>query len=234
MSAYSSILPAVLLTTCCVWSPAFAQSALERLERQIRQRAGAPDSDRSSAAKPIPPPPAPAGQMGNVPHGSAYLGVVADDQQDRGRGVRILDVHRNSPADKAGLRRQDLITAIAGLRVRQMTDMADILDTFAPDQNVDFELLRGENRAKVRVTLGQRQAATGRPSSPPEIIPLPPAESPPLAPESQTGPSLPQPPSSASPPGEASHLERLERRIEQLERRVEQLERQLVEARKKS
>ena len=84
-----SILPGVLLAvTCGIAAPAFAQSALERLERQIRQRAAASDSDRSNAAKPVPPPPA-VGQVGNPPHGSAYLGIRADDQKDRGRGVRV-------------------------------------------------------------------------------------------------------------------------------------------------
>jgi hypothetical protein len=233
MRVKTSILLSVLLAAYCgSLSFVFAQSALERLERQIRQRAGATDANRSGATKPIPPPPAPAPQAAGAPRGATDLGVVADDQKDRGRGVRILDVRRGSPAEKAGLRQQDLIVAIAGTRVRQMTDMDDIVDSFAPGQSVDFELLRGADRAKVRVTLGQRQAAVGQPSGPPEIIPPPPAESPPVRPEPAAGPSLLPPPSVPS-PAEASRLERLERRIEQLERRVAELERQLAEARKK-
>ena len=105
------------------------------------------------------------GQVGNPSHGSAYLGIRADDQKDRGRGVRVLDVNRGSPADKAGLRRQDLITAVAGVRVRQMTDMADILDTFVPGQGVDFDLLRegGSERAAGDIgrTSGRGRAAVG-------------------------------------------------------------------------
>ena len=220
-----SIVPGVLLAvTCGIAAPAFAQSALERLERQIRQRAATPDSDQHDATKPVPPPPAPGGQIGNPPHAAPYLGIRADDQKDRGRGVRVLDVYRGSPADTAGLRRQDLITAIAGVRVRQMTDMSDILDNFAPGQAVDFNLLREGKPERARVTLGERQAAAGQPTAPPEVIPLPPGET------AAGPPSPPQP--GISPATDASRIERLERRVDQLERRVAELERQLAEARK--
>lgn len=234
MRTSSSLLLTVLLTTCGGLSPVFAQSALERLERQIRQRAGAAESDRSGAAKPIPPPPAPGGEADNTPRGPAYLGVVADDRQDRGRGVRVLDVQPGSPADRAGLRRQDLIVAIGGVRVRQMTEMTDIIENFTAGQSAEFELLRGANRTRLRVTLGQRPALAGQPSGLTEIIPAPPAEAPPVPPEAQIGPMLRQPMPSGPTSAEASRLDRLERRVEQLERRVEELERQLAEARRKS
>jgi hypothetical protein len=219
-----SIVPGVLLAvTCGIAAPALAQSALERLERQIRQRAAGADRDQSDVAKPVPPPPA-VGQVGSPPHAAPYLGIRADDQKDRGRGVRLLDVYRGSPADKAGLHRQDLITAIAGVRVRQMTDLSDILDNFAPGQAVDFDLLREGKPERARVTLGERQAAAGQPTAPPEVIPLPPGET-------AAGPPAPPPPGTSS-ATDASRIDRLERRVEELERRVAELERQLAAARK--
>src|SRR5207249_8846688 len=42
-----------------------------------------------------------------------YLGVVTDDGQDKGRGVRVIEVVKGSPAEEAGLKVGDLITAIA-------------------------------------------------------------------------------------------------------------------------
>lgn len=156
-------------------STAFAQSTLERLEWQIRQRAGAsenaePDANRPPAARLAES--RPAGE--NVEPG--YLGLVADDQKDRGRGVRILDVQRGGPAERAGLRRQDLITGLTGIRVRQMSEMSDILGMFGPGQGVNFDVLRDGKPQKVRVVLGQRPAAISGRSDLPETVLLPPGE----------------------------------------------------------
>ena len=176
---------------------ASAQTALERLEQQLREQ-----SDRPPGEDELP-------QRG-------YLGVLADDRADRGRGVRILEVLPNGPADKAGLQAQDLITGIGGVRVRQMVDMAAILGRIFPGDTLPFELLRGQQRQEVEVTFGRRpppeerrfqhaeRAAAGRPAEPPET--------PPDGPQEDRG-----------------RIEMLELRIRQLEQRVEQLERRLLE-----
>jgi hypothetical protein len=147
--------------------------------------------------------------------------MVADDQKDRGRGVRIVEVYRGGPADKAGIRKQDLITAIGGIRVRQMTDMADMLDTFMPGQSVDFELLRGGRLVKLRAAMAERPGtaaqrwSTGEQAGGlPEPIPLPPGE------------AIPK-------PAESARIEQLQRRVDELERRVAELERELAAVRKK-
>ena len=113
-----------LLTACC-WLVAGemvrAQSALQRLEEMIRQ----PKAD--SAAAPTKPPESPAPpkaaatQPPHEPQEPGYLGVLADDKDDRGRGVRVLKVVPGGPADQAGLKPQDLITRLGGVPVRQMT-----------------------------------------------------------------------------------------------------------------
>jgi len=225
---------AVMLLWLHVSPPASAQSALKRLEELIRsQRPGAAaagkEGARGAPAKPSEPQPAkPTGEQG-------YLGVVADDRQDRGRGVRILEVRPGTPAEKAGLKAQDLITGLGGIRVRQMDDMAAILEQMQPGDVLEFELLRGEASRKVEVTFGRRPAP--KPGSfeqlltpPPELetspparekIPLPAPPSEPVAPK----PTLPPPSNDA--PDDRALLEALQRRIEELERRVEQLEQAL-------
>jgi hypothetical protein len=256
-----TILPIVLFAWLLAWgsmsSPVWAQSALERLERQIRERVGTSKSAQPDADKPLPVPPTPTPRArGNAEPG--YLGLVADDQTDRGRGVRIVEVHRDSPAEKAGLLRQDLITALAGIRVRQMADLADILGTLAAGQSADFDVLRDGKPQKVRVTLGQRPAAE-RPAGLPETVPLPPGEplikpperqgnvaaSPPFPPspsepaprpkgaDETIGPQLLPLKPPDQPPAEVSRIDQLQRRVDELERRVAELERALAETVKK-
>jgi C-terminal processing protease CtpA/Prc len=191
----------MLLAWWIALSPAMAQPALERLERQIRDRTQSPDA------------PSLESQPGGESSQPGYLGLVADDQKDRGRGVRILDVQRGSPAEAAGLRTQDLITALAGVRVRQMTDMSDVLSMYGPGQVIDFDVMRDGKPKKLHVVLGQRAAvAVHRQPNQPETVPLPPAEAiaEPQEPELQAA--------------DATRIEQLERRVSELERRVAELE----------
>ena len=184
-----------------------AQPILERLERRIRDRLTQPN---------VPPPPQPAGPENESPAPPAvsgvqkaadepgYLGVMADDREDRGRGVRILDVRLGSPAEKAGLRKDDLIVAIATVAVRQMSDMADVLPLYRPGDSVAFDILRDGKPRQVEVILGRRPAAARRPIAAP-------------------------PPAERAPP----EVAQLQRRIEELERRITELEQALAEALKK-
>lgn len=205
-------------------STIFAQPALERLEQQIRQRVGTPESRTTIPDHPPPAPPRKAKQAGeNTEPG--YLGLVADDQKDRGRGVRILEVSRGSPAEKAGLRRQDLITAVAGIRLRQMSDLSEILETFGPGQVVEFAILRDGQSRKVRVALEKRPSTADPGPALPETVPLPPGETIPAPPEPQiAGPRL-EPSRTIDRPPTTSRIEQLEHRVDELERRVEELQR---------
>ena len=222
------MLLSVSAIACAGLSAARAQPALERLERQIRERIGTSEDAPPTVAPP--PPQAPPEAAGVEP---GYLGVAADDRVDRGRGVRISTVQPGSPADKAGLRRQDLITAVGGIRVRQLADMSEILATFGPGQRLDFDVLRDGKPQQVRVVLGQRPADGERPP-PPEGVPLPPGQAIPAPPEPQqaAGPQLQPPKTIGRQSPEASRIERLQRRVDELERRVEELERALKTLRK--
>jgi membrane-associated protease RseP (regulator of RpoE activity) len=164
-----------------------------------------------------------------VPRG--YLGAIVDDREDRGRGVRIEKIIPGGPAEKAGLRNGDLITGLGGIRVRQMSDFAAIVEEVAPGTTLTFELLRGEKREKIDVAFGARSTAKEKPETPLGLrAPLDMR-----APGSSVPPPKPQPPkalsaspkAAATPTDDRSRIEMLERRLEQLERRIEALERAL-------
>ena len=190
---------------------AFAQSALERLEQQIRQRnprAGA--NDATPPAQPTPAVSADATRSNDSP----YLGLVGDDQNDRGRGVRVLTVSPGGPADKAGIRRQDLVTAMTGVRIRQMSDLADLLSTFSAGQTTTVEILRDGKKQTAKLTFGRRSTETKLPpagTQPSKPVPTPPLPNMPPAmgdsAESDPTKAMPaelsdQPESIPAPPGE--------------------------------
>lgn len=196
---------------------AVAQQPLDRLEGQIR--------NQTAPAESVGPKVQATGER-------PYLGAVADDKTDRGRGVRVLTVRPGGPADRSGLRPQDLITGAATARVRQMSDLTAVLEMFAPGDRVTIEVIRDGQPLKVDVTLG-RFPGTMEPGRPalPETNPVP-------VPGARTAPppeglNLPPGAATAGPMSDSARIEQLQRRIEQLEMRVQELEKTLSDSRKK-
>jgi membrane-associated protease RseP (regulator of RpoE activity) len=136
-----------------------------------------------------------------------------DDTADRGRGVRIMRVTPGSPAEKAGLKKGDLITALSGIRVRQMTEVADVLEQIPPETEVTFFVRRGQTDQLISVTLGHRPPATRAAASPPQR-PIPPA------------PKAPQPAPPVADTGAPVSIDALLQRVEALERDVQTLKEQ--------
>jgi S1-C subfamily serine protease len=137
------LLIAVPLILVLAASEGLSQEALERLERRLA------DEEAAAAEGDEQPAPRAAAEPG-------YLGAVADDRQDRGQGVRIVEVVPGGPAEKAGLADGDLVTAIDGLAVRSMADVAGALQASSPGQRLEVTIDReGESRT-IEVTLGLR------------------------------------------------------------------------------
>jgi len=237
-----------------------AQTALERLESRLRQQLGStakPDGQASKSdvqaapavTPPLPQPPSTESQPAKAGN-RGWLGMVADDENDRGRGVRVLEITPEGPAAKAGFRTQDLITAVANIRVRQMSDLADMLEMYKPGDAVTFEVQRDGKTQKIEATLGMRP---GQGSQTPASPAAPPAINAPAAPALPTAPGVPAltPPKAEEPlllppqmsatlappklpaaqPDDRGRVETLERRLQQLEQRVADLERELKQKR---
>jgi serine protease Do len=54
------------------------------------------------------------------------LGLKIQDTED-GNGVKVLDVEKDSPADKAGLKKDDILTEVAGKKVANTDEARDML-----------------------------------------------------------------------------------------------------------
>lgn len=250
---------ALLLAT--VWlvgaHPLAAQTFLEQLEQQVRRQlapAGDPvvsaqvQGDAAAVQPPANPSPRTMGQAAtstaNPPaQERGYLGIVADDRLDRGRGVRILEVRAGGPGEKSGLRSKDLITGLGGIRVRQMSDLAAILEQVVPGASLKFDIVRGEQPLQLDVTFGHLPDAAQGPASqtskpaaakPADLNLVAPAAPDPAksAPGSDSNPSmrpLPVPTTPTAPDSvqsDRARIEALERRVELLEERIQQLERE--------
>jgi Zn-dependent M28 family amino/carboxypeptidase len=85
----------------------------------------------------------------------AYLGTVPD-MTDTPGGVRLLGVRAGSPAEKAGLRGDDIITKIGNMDVPDLQAMTAALRSHEPGDTVDIVIKRGSQVTTLRATLGIR------------------------------------------------------------------------------
>ncbi len=138
-----SILTAAAMVglSCAIISTASAQPLLDRVEQQVRKQLdGPPPGGAAPAVEP------------------GYLGILADDQNETGNGVRLLQVMPNGPAAQGGLRKDDMITAINRQPVGKISDMGPILQRLPVGSKVDFQVIRNGAEQRLEVTLGTRPA----------------------------------------------------------------------------
>jgi membrane-associated protease RseP (regulator of RpoE activity) len=128
-----------------------------------QQVAPAPPSAPGEPAMPLPPgePPAFSFFIG----GGSFLGVHAEDisKDNMGRynlrevrGVGITQVVKDSPAEKAGLRKDDVILRFEGDSVTSVRKLNRLVSEVAPDQTVRLTISRGGAEQEVSVTVGKR------------------------------------------------------------------------------
>jgi hypothetical protein len=102
------------------------------------------------------PLPSPAAAHPPVTPGyGAYLGTVPDMASPAG-GVRLVGVRAGSPAEKAGLRGDDIITRIGGNETPDLQAMTDALRSLRPGETVEIEVRRDTSLTRLKATLGTR------------------------------------------------------------------------------
>ena len=97
--------------------------------------------------------------------GSSFLGVYAEDidKEKMGRyglreprGVGITKVVSGSPAEKAGLRKDDVILRFDNENVTSVRKLNRLVSEVAPDQSVRILISRGGAEQEVAVTMAER------------------------------------------------------------------------------
>lgn len=92
-----------------------------------------------------------------------YLGVVIDDLKqnltklyNHKQGALILDVANDTPAEKAGLKRGDLIYAINNKEIKNRKDLQNVIASFKPNEDITVKVERDKKNIELNITLGNR------------------------------------------------------------------------------
>jgi S1-C subfamily serine protease len=135
-----------------------AQNLLERLERKLESVLKEKEPGQPEGARPE-----------NVTPG--YLGLKGDDAGEMGRGVRVLEVYTNSPAELSGLKAGDLVVAVNGAAITRLDDLATQIERSVAGSKVDVKIERDGKSQIVPVTLGRKNEPAASPLPPPVASP---------------------------------------------------------------
>ncbi|HET9710879.1 MAG TPA: PDZ domain-containing protein [Pyrinomonadaceae bacterium] len=120
---------------------------------------------------PAPEPPSPPGDLEPFEQNfsffvdGGFLGVYAENinRENMGRynlntvrGVGVTQVIKDSPAEKAGLRKDDVILRIDGESVNSVRKLNRLVSEMAPDHSVKITVSRGGSEQEVTATIGKR------------------------------------------------------------------------------
>ena len=92
----------------------------------------------------------------------AYLGVSTNVSLGAG-GALVANVVSGGPAESGGIRKDDIIVAIAGKQVLAPQDVSAAVESRKPGDTVPIEVQRGGATQTLRVKLGTRPATVGTP-----------------------------------------------------------------------
>lgn len=86
----------------------------------------------------------------------AYLGSVPAYGEDV-VGVKLSDVTKGAPADKAGIKGGDIIVELAGKSIENIYDYTAIIDAIKIGEETSITVLRDGKRIELKITPGSRQ-----------------------------------------------------------------------------
>lgn len=82
--------------------------------------------------------------------------LLKDLKLENERGAFVVNVYRNSPADKAGINPGDLIVSVNGKNVKDSTELTLMVGDIPAGQSGDFVLVREGRRITLKVTIEER------------------------------------------------------------------------------
>ena len=101
--------------------------------------------------------------------GGGFLGVYGEDitsenasryRLNQPRGVGITQVIKDSPAEKAGLRKDDVILRLDGENVTSVRKLNRLVSEIAPDHSVRITISRNGAEQEITATMGKRNTSS--------------------------------------------------------------------------
>ena len=89
------------------------------------------------------------------PRTEASRGFLGIESSPVDEGLQIQSVVRRSGAQKAGLKRGDIVMEFEDEKVTTVPNLIDLLENFRPDEDVDILIKRDEAPMDITVTLGE-------------------------------------------------------------------------------
>jgi serine protease Do len=98
-------------------------------------------------------------------NGDGFLGVYAENisrenmgryNMNQVRGVGVTRIVKDSPAEKAGLRKDDVILRVDGENITSVRKLNRIVSELSPDQSVRIGVSRSGSEQEVTATIGKR------------------------------------------------------------------------------
>ena len=128
--------------------------------------AGVALAQQSAPPAPPEPPDEPFDQNFSILiDGSGFLGIYAENisRENMGRyhvnqvrGVGVTQIVKDSPAEKAGLRKDDVILRLDGENITSVRKLNRIVSELSPDQSVKVAISRGGSEQELTATIGKR------------------------------------------------------------------------------
>jgi serine protease Do len=86
----------------------------------------------------------------------AFLGVTSEKTTE---GAKVTAVTKGSPADKAGLKKDDVITKVGDTKVEDSQDLYEAIGQYKPEDKVSITYKREGKEAVAQATLGKNEQA---------------------------------------------------------------------------
>ena len=87
----------------------------------------------------------------------AMLGILTEKTDN---GVKVTDITKESGAEKAGLKKEDVITKIGSKSIANPAELVEVIGGYKPDDKVDITYLRSGKESKTTAILGENKSRT--------------------------------------------------------------------------